>query len=248
MLDKMSIPKFSRNEQLLTLVCAVFLLAFLFVTFFRGSLHPFDVEVNNWISSIQSSPLTIINEGFAVVFDTTSLVILSLIMAGYFFLKNCRAQGLFLLCIMGGDALLISIVKNLVESQRPLNGLVFSSGFSFPSGHTAGSIAFCGALAFFAWQHWKSVRARASIVTGVVTVSSAVGFSRVYLNVHWFSDVIGASMLGVFLLSGAVLVFKLLEDCGKFESERFRRISLPLFVLAILVSVFVVTGILILGF
>ena len=140
------------------------------------------------------------------------LSVLSLVIAGYLFLKNCRAEGLFLLGVMGGDALIISIVKNLVESPRPSNGLVFSSGFSFPSGHTAGSIVFCGTLAFFAWQHWKSVRARASIGTGVVTFSSAVGFSRVYLNVHWISDVIGASMLGVFWLSGAVLVFKLLQD------------------------------------
>ena len=79
MLDEMSKTKFSRNEKLLTIVCAVFLVAFLFVTFFR-SFHPFDVEVNNWISSNQSSPLTIINEGFAVVFDTASLVRLSLIL------------------------------------------------------------------------------------------------------------------------------------------------------------------------
>ncbi len=116
---------------------------------------------------------------------------------------------------MGGDALIISIVKNLVESPRPSNGLVFSSGFSFPSGHTAGSIVFCGALAFFAWQHWKNVRARASIGIGAVAVSSAVGFSRIYLNVHWFSDVIGAGMLGVFWLFGAVLVFNLLQDRGE---------------------------------
>ena len=242
MFDKMSKTKFSRNEKLLTLLCSLFLFAFLFVTFLRESFRPFDVEVNSWISSIQSSPLTIINDGFAVVFDTTSLIILSMVIAGYLFFKNLRAEGLFLLGAMGGDALIISIVKNLVESPRPSNGLIVSSGFSFPSGHTAGSIVFCGILAFFALQHWKSGKIRAWIEAGVVTVSSAVGFSRVYLNVHWFSDVIGAGMLGVFWLSGAVLVFKLLQDLGEFESERFRKISSPIFGLAIVVSVFVVVG------
>ena len=239
--------KISRNEQLLKLICTVFLVAFLLMTFFRGNFRSFDVEVNGWIPSIQTSSLTVINEGFSVTFDTTSLVILSLVIAGYFFLKNCRAEGLFLLGAMGGDALIVSIVKNLVESPRPSNGLIFSSGFSFPSGHTAGSIVFCGALAFFAWRHWKSVKARASIGMGVVAISSLVGFSRVYLNVHWFSDVIGATFLGIFWLSGAVLAFKLLQNAGKFESERFRSISLPLFVLATVVSVFVVVGTLIFG-
>ena len=244
----MNKPKLSRIEQALAIICAVFFVAFLFVTVFRGSFHSFDIKVNVWIPLIQSSPLTIINEGFAVVFDTISLLILSLIIAGYLYLKSRRAEGLFLLGSIGGEALIISIVKNLVESARPSNGLVISSLFSYPSGHTAGSIVFCGTLAFFALQHWKNVRARASIVTGLVAVSSAVGFSRVYLNVHWFSDVIGASMLGVFWLSSMVLLFKLLQDMGKLKSERFRMISVPLFFLAIVVSVFVVVGTLFFGF
>ena len=243
----MNKPKFSRNEQLLTLVCAVFLAAFLFVTFFRGSFHSFDVEVNAWIPSIQSSSLTTINKGIAVAFDTTSLLILSVAITCYLFLKKSGAEGLFLLGAMGVDALVVSIVKGLIQSPRPLNELVFSSGFSFPSGHTAGSLVFCGSLAFFAWQRWQGMRARISTGIGVVAVSGVVGFSRVYLSVHWFSDVIGAGMLGVFLLSAAVLVFKLIQDRGHFESEGFRRISLPLFAVAVGVAVFIVLSSMIFG-
>jgi undecaprenyl-diphosphatase len=245
--DRMNKPKFSRNEQLLTLVCAVFFAAFLFFTFFRGSFHSFDVEVNAWIPSIQSSSLTTINKGIAVAFDTTSLLILSVAIACYLFLKKSRAEGLFLLGAMGVDALVVSIVKGLIQSPRPLNELVFSSGFSFPSGHTAGSLVFCGYLAFFAWHRWQSTRARISTGIGVVAVSGVVGFSRVYLSVHWFSDVIGAGMLGVFLLAAAVLVFKLIQDRGNFESEGFRRISLPLFAVAVGVAVFIVLSSVIFG-
>jgi len=163
-----------------------------------------------------------------------------LALAAYLFIKNHRAESLFLLGAMGGDALIVWFVKGLVQSPRPLNGLVVDSGFSFPSGHAAGSIVFCGSLAFFAWQHWKSTRERASIGTGVVVVTSVVSFSRIYLNVHWFSDVLGAGLLGVFWLSFATLLFQLLKDTGKFESERFRAISMPLFVVGIVVAVFVV--------
>jgi membrane-associated phospholipid phosphatase len=74
-----------------------------------------------------------------------------------------------------------------------------------------------------------------------------VGFSRIYLSVHWFSDVVGACMLGGFLLSAAILVFKLIQDRGNFESEGFRRISLPLFVIAIGVAVFIVLSSMIFG-
>jgi undecaprenyl-diphosphatase len=235
----MNNPKLSRNEHMLILVCIVFLAGFLLVTFFRSSFHSFDVGVNVWIPSIQSSAFTGIAEGIAVVFDTSILALFSLVLAAYLFIKNHRAESLFLLGAMGGDALIVWFVKGLVQSPRPLNGLVVDSGFSFPSGHTAGSIVFCGSLAFFAWQHWKSTRERASIGTGVVAVTSVVGFSRIYLNVHWFSDVLGAGMLGVFWLSFAILLFKLLKDMGKFESERFRVISVPLFVVATVIGIVV---------
>jgi undecaprenyl-diphosphatase len=140
---------------------------------------------------------------------------------------------------MGVDALLVFVLKSLVESHRPLNGLMGASGFSFPSGHTAGSLVFCGSIGFLAWQHWKTTRAHASIGVGVGAVTSVVGFSRLYLNVHWFSDVLGAAVLGVFWLSLAVLMFKLLKDAGKFEGEQFRLVSVPLFVAAFVVAVLV---------
>jgi undecaprenyl-diphosphatase len=94
----------------------------------------------------------------AVAFDTASLVILSVAIACSLFLKKSRAKGLFLLAAMGLDALVVSVAKGLIQSPRPFNELVFSFGFSFPSGHTAGSLVFCGSLAFFAWRRWKSMR------------------------------------------------------------------------------------------
>jgi undecaprenyl-diphosphatase len=224
---------------LLTVIFVVILISFLFVTLFRPSFHSIDVSINMWIPSIQSRPLTLIATGLAFTFDTPILVLVSLVIASYLFFKNFRAEGLFLLGAMGGDALFVSVFKSVIEFPRPLNGLEFASGFSYPSGHTAGSLVFCGSIAFLAWEQWNTTRAHASIVVGAAAVTSVVGFSRLYLNVHWFSDVIGATMLGIFWLSLAVLVFKLLGDAGKFEGSRFRLVSLPLFVVAVVIAVLV---------
>ena len=227
---------------MLILVCIVFLAGFLFITFFRASFRSFDVGVNVWTPSIRSGSFTVIAEGIAVVFDTTVLVLLSLTVATYLFIKNHRAESLMLLVAMGGDALIVSFAKVLVQSPRLLSGLVMDSGFSFPSGHTAGSIVFCGSVAFLAWQHWKRTRARASIGTGAGAVASAVGFSRIYLGVHWFSDVLGAVIVGVLWLLLVILVFQFMQGTGKFESEKFRSISLYLFVAAVGVAVFIMFG------
>ena len=233
-------PNHTQKERALFLICLVFLGSFLLFTFFRANLHSVDVSVNLWIPSIQSTPLTILAEGIAFIFDTTSLIIFSLIIASYLFIKNHRPQSLLLLGAMGGDALLVAVIKNLDKIARPTNGILFDTGFSYPSGHSAGSIVFCGILAYFAWTHWKSASSRALIGVGVGLIVGVVGFDRLYLNVHWLSDVFGGWLFGAFWLLFAILVFRQLQKAGKFESERFRFIAKLLFVGAVVVSVFVV--------
>jgi membrane-associated phospholipid phosphatase len=76
------------------------------------------------------------------------------------FLKNYKPQGLLLLGAMGGDALIVSIVKTLNQVARPTDAIIADTGFSYPSGHSAGIVVFCGVFAYFAWRHWKGIRLR----------------------------------------------------------------------------------------
>jgi undecaprenyl-diphosphatase len=205
----------------LIILCSVFLLVFLLVTIFRTSFRPIDVAVNLWIPSIQSDALTFLAEGVALIFDTTSLVIFSLVISGVLFLKHYKAQGLLLLAAMGGDALIVSSLKTLEHVARPTNNILFDTGFSYPSGHSAGCVVFVGVLAYFAWRHWHSMRSRILIGAGMGVIVGSVGFDRVYLNVHWLSDIFGGWLFGAFWLLIAVLVFRELQVRGKFDSERF---------------------------
>jgi undecaprenyl-diphosphatase len=127
-----------------------------------------------------------------------------LVVSTYLFFRNYGAESLMLLIAMGGDALIVSVVKSLVQSPRPLNRLIIASGFSYPSGHTAGSLFFCSSIAFVAWQYWKTKRAHALMGTGLAAAVCIVGFSRVYLGVHWFSDVLALRCLG---FPGCLLLF-----------------------------------------
>ncbi|HLN88521.1 MAG TPA: phosphatase PAP2 family protein [Candidatus Binatia bacterium] len=232
--------KRTTTERNLFILCLVFLLVFLLITFFRTSFNSVDVEVNLWIPSIQSGPLTIFAEGVAVIFDTTSLIIMSLAISTVLYLKNYKTHALLFLVAMGGDALLVSVAKILDHVARPANGILFDTSFSYPSGHSAGVIVFCGMLAYFAWWHWRSTRSRALIGAGIVAVAAIVGFDRVYLNVHWLSDVFGGWLLGAFWLSFIVLVFVQLRSYGWLEPGRFSLAINVLFVLAFVVAVFIV--------
>lgn len=230
----------SKTERSLFIVCLISLLGFLLVTFFRANFHSIDVAVNVWIPSIQSNSLTFFAQGVALIFDAISLVIISLVISGVLFLKNYKAPGLLLLGAMGGDALIVSALKTVEHVARPTNGIFFDDGFSYPSGHSAGCIVFGGVLAYFAWRHWQSTRSRALIGGGMGVVVGVVGFDRLYLNVHWVSDVFGGWLFGAFLLSFVILVFRQLKLAGKFESDRFDLIANLLYLIAFVVAVFVV--------
>jgi undecaprenyl-diphosphatase len=218
------IDAISNNWKYLV-VSLSFLTAFFGVLLFRTHLLTFDFDVSYWASTIQSSWATLIATAISYAFDTYSLLIASLAIGGYLFYKNYRTQSFLLLVAMGGNAVLVALFKTLVHSSRPIEGLIVDFSYSFPSGHTAGSIVFCGLLTYFAWQHWKTTRPRTILTTLAVIITSVVGFDRLYLNVHWFSDVLGGCLLGLFCLTFAILIFKVLLNNEKFNNEKYHRKS-----------------------
>jgi undecaprenyl-diphosphatase len=203
------------NSKLVLAFCLAFLATFILVLFFRSSFAQVDSEVNLWIPSIQSSVLTDGAIAVSFAFGSYSLLAATVAISAFLFIKNYCGESILLLGAMGGVTVLVAALKNLVHSTRPLNGLISNSGFSFPSGHTAGTIVFCGLIAYFAWQKWKTPKPRALAATFFVAISSVVGFDRIYLNVHWFSDVLGAAMLGLFLLTSSIFLLKQMRNLRK---------------------------------
>ena len=95
-------------------------------------------------------------------------------------------------------------IKLLIERPRPDYQIIepFASGFSFPSGHSLFAIILCGVLVYLVDQ-WVSPKfPRRTIQILLVLLVIGMGVSRVYLGVHWPSDVIGSYLLGLLSLTG----------------------------------------------
>jgi undecaprenyl-diphosphatase len=138
--------------------------------------------------------------GLHAVTDLGSLnivVVLALALAAFAVIRwRDRWSFLFLLTVLVGMEAITLGVKDLVGRLRPtLDPAAASLGPSFPSGHSSTSAAFYAAAALIIGRHLPR-RARQIVVAAAVAVAVAVAASRVLLDLHWLSDVIGGLSLG----------------------------------------------------
>ncbi|MCH7669645.1 MAG: phosphatase PAP2 family protein [Acidobacteria bacterium] len=88
-------------------------------------------------------------------------------------------------------------LKTIVDRPRPdLARLVPGNGPSFPSGHVLATVGFYGVLAAVLWRSSNRTAVRVAGYVAATTIILGVAISRVYLDVHWFSDVVGALLVG----------------------------------------------------
>ncbi|MDP9206596.1 MAG: bifunctional DedA family/phosphatase PAP2 family protein [Gemmatimonadota bacterium] len=103
-----------------------------------------------------------------------------------------------------GAGILSLILKIAIQRPRPAGATAFLHGetFSFPSGHALGSLVGYGMLAYVIGSTWiETARGRVRLVIATAVLVLAIGISRLYLGVHYFSDVVGGYAVGVLWLS-----------------------------------------------
>jgi len=119
------------------------------------------------------------------------------------FRRRRVAEAAFLVLVLGGTELVNLVLKLAFHRPRPEIGFVQLDTYSFPSGHAMISTAGYGALAFLAWRRGR----RAQIAVATVALVCAISFSRLYLGVHYLSDVLGGIAGGVTCLGLAVALY-----------------------------------------
>jgi membrane-associated phospholipid phosphatase len=110
------------------------------------------------------------------------------------------------LSALGGAALLNQLLKVLFARPRPTlsDPLLLESGYSFPSGHAMGSLILYGVLAYFAVIALSNRGARAVVILAATLLVLLIGFSRMYLGVHYVSDVVAGYAAGGVWLSALI--------------------------------------------
>ena len=111
--------------------------------------------------------------------------------------------------VLGGAELLNLILKLAFHRPRPEVAFVQLETYSFPSGHAMISTAAYGALAYLAWSRVRTPRGRFALVAGTAILVALICFSRVYLGVHYLSDVLAGAAGGAFWLAASIALLTL---------------------------------------
>jgi undecaprenyl-diphosphatase len=173
-----------------------------------GGLVPIDTTAINAMVAIRSDVLTEVASNFTAL-GSAPVVAAGVLVAVLYCVASGRPR--FALAMLGTPIafLFCSLVKLVVHRPRPTEALiVVPTTFSFPSGHAAASTALFLTLALLAAQGERRTGPRRVIIAAGLGIALMVAWSRVYIGVHYFSDVIGGMLLGATGTEAALLVVR----------------------------------------
>ena len=127
------------------------------------------------------------------------------------------------LAVAGGGLVNLFLKDYFARERAAVNVMVEVSGLSFPSGHSMGSMTYFGLLAYFVVRSKQRPLKKASWIAVFGLVILSIGLSRIYLGVHYPSDVLAGFLAGAVWL---VLCMSLLEFVYFIKEERHRPIKI----------------------
>jgi membrane-associated phospholipid phosphatase len=176
----------------------------------------FDTFVRAAVHRVASPPITRLMEVSSLLGSAGVLVVLSVLAISVFYYFRRPRAGSLLAITMAGTGALDLVLKHAFHRVRPLAFFGTSpSSYSFPSGHALGSLCFYGALAALLSARIGSRRVRICIWTVAVLIVGMIGFSRVYLGVHYPSDVVAGYCAGIVWVGGVGVVDRILRGRPK---------------------------------
>ncbi|WP_156094755.1 phosphatase PAP2 family protein [Nocardia lijiangensis] len=178
-----------------------------------SGLATMDPEVSGWAIENRNGVLTPAARMVSNCGDTLSMTILAVIVcAGLLHVRDRLHAGLVAVTALG-SGLIVVIAKRLVGRERPpvADRLAVEHSLSYPSGHSTGTFVVVGIVAIVLIPKLRQPVARAGAALLAVLFVATVGVSRVYLGVHWPTDVLAGWAIGALWILLCLVVFHYLS-------------------------------------
>jgi undecaprenyl-diphosphatase len=168
------------------------------------AITDYDPQISALLRAFRTPTVTRLLWGATILADPRVIPLLAIAAALLLVMWGRRAEAGLLVVTLSGGLLLQEVTKLVFSRPRPpvaFSLITEPSSFSFPSGHAFSSLLFAGVIVFVLWRALPGLRARLATLFVAALCVGAVGLSRVYLGVHWASDVIASWSLALAWLS-----------------------------------------------
>lgn len=187
-------------------VCLVLFITVMVFVITENKLY-IDDMVYNVIFKLRSNNM---NEIVKVITNIGGTIVIGIVtIISLFIFRNKKINICIILNLLGISILNNLVIKNIVGRDRPSGiNIITETGKSFPSGHSAVSMVVYGYLIYLIYNYVKNKKLKYILIGILSILILVVGLTRIYLGVHYTSDVIGGYLLGISYL----LIFTYVSD------------------------------------
>lgn len=182
-----------KNYLLFIIIICLVITGFILESVYEKEILEFD-KLAFSLFKIRTPLLTKI---FLIITNLGSPYVLILLTLLSFLLKN-KKLSFIITANLGLITIINQVLKFIVKRPRPSDlFLIVETGYSFPSGHSMVSLSFYGLLIYFIYKYFKNKKLKIFLITLFSLIIVLIGVSRVYLGVHFVSDVISGFLLSL---------------------------------------------------
>lgn len=170
-------------------------------------LVSFDLSVLQFFYLLRSPLLTVFFINITNLGGTV-LVWLGAFIIFFLLVKKYYKEALLFSCTTGGSVILNSLLKNFFHRSRPqLHPLILENNYSFPSGHAMNSFVFYIMLSYLIFCLTENKKVSIKIAFSSIVLVELIGLSRIYLGVHYPTDVLGGYIIGFLWMRAALFLY-----------------------------------------
>jgi len=187
----------------------------------NAALQKIDNSIHDWAVSERTSGATTFFTIMTIIGGPVGLAVLLTIIGIILAIRRRWRWLIYLAVTAGGGALLNLELKRYFARARPVAAEMLrrANGYSFPSGHAMGSAVAFGALAYLAFRVIRSWPAKTAVMAFLYTLVASVALSRVYLGVHWISDVLAGVTVGTVWVTTTTMAYETLRRIRRFRDR-----------------------------
>ncbi|HEU5279766.1 MAG TPA: phosphatase PAP2 family protein [Gaiellaceae bacterium] len=190
-------------------------------------LARWDLSFARWLAGERTTPGTDFFRALTFIGSPATAATIAAVLCVLLYRRRRLVDAALLPLVLAGAELLNVVLKLSFHRARPEVASVQLDTYSFPSGHAMVSTAVYGTLAYLAWSRLRDRRARLALVIGTSALVALICFSRLYLGVHYLSDVLAGAAGGAFWLAASIAAQTIYGErfAARFTGSRADRLA-----------------------